>query len=206
VCAVLFAALPRSAHAQPPRSDRVYVSGALLGDIKRFSGDTTEPLLDGEALGGGLTIGTSLAPRWDLQVGVDVPRFSGTSRDRLVTLQKTTFTLQSVTRNQTLSVATLIRFRGVRRGRVQLGYLGGLSVVRLRRDVHTEAPDGTPGGLIPKPDSTVGYTAAPTVGIDAQIAVAEHVSLVPGLHATVFSLPDTSGLLLRPRLGLRWTF
>lgn len=206
-CALLLGAAPRSAHAQQPRGrERVYVGGSLLADIKRFSGDTTDPTLDGESMGGGVTIGTALASRWDLQLGVDVPRFSGTSHDRLVTLQKFAFTLQSVTRNQTLSVATLIRFHGGRHGRVQLGYLGGLSVVRLRRDVHTEAPDGTPAGLIPRPDFSVGYTAAPTLGIDAQIVIADHLSLVPGLQATVFSLPDTSGILLRPRLGLRWTF
>jgi hypothetical protein len=204
--AALLSGLPADANAQSRTTGRTYVSGSLLADIKRFSGDPTEPLLDGESVGGGVTIGTGLWPRWDLQVGVDIPRFSATSRDRSVTLQKSTFILQSVTENRGLSVATLVRFRGAKRGRVQLGYLGGLSLVRLRRDVHTVAPENTPAGLIPKPASTVDFSAAPTIGIDARVVMGDHLSLVPGVYATVFSLSDANGLLLRPRLSLRWSF
>lgn len=206
MCAGLLAAAPRTARAQSQTSDRVYVGGGVVADIKRFSGDLRDPLLDGRSIGGSVTIGTALAPRWDLQLGVDVPRFSATARDRSVTLNRRIFTLRSVTRNQALTVATLVRFRGGRRGRVQWGYLGGLSIVCLRRNVHTEAPDGTPAGLIPKPALSVGYSAAPTIGVDARIAMGNHLSLVPELHATLFSLPDTSGMLLRPGLGVRWTF
>jgi hypothetical protein len=204
--AALLMGLPRLATAQSRTTGRTYVSGSLLADIKRFSGDPTEPVLDGESVGGGVTIGTGLWPRWDLEVGVDIPRFSATSRDRSVTLQKATFPLESVTENRSVSVATLVRFRGARRGRVQLGYLGGVSLVRLRRDVHTEAPENTPAGLIPKPASTVDFSAAPTIGIDARITMGGHLSLIPGVHATVFSLSDANGLLLRPRLSLRWSF
>ena len=67
-------------------SGRVYVSASFLGDIKRFAGDPEEPVFDGESLGAGITVGTALAPRWDLQLGVDVPQFTTTSRERLVTL------------------------------------------------------------------------------------------------------------------------
>jgi hypothetical protein len=204
--AALLAGLPADANAQSRTTGRTYVSGSLLADIKRFSGDPTEPLLDGESVGGGVTIGTGLWARWDLQVGVDVPRVSATSRDRLVTLQKSTFTLQSVTENRSVSVATLVRFRGATRGRVQLGYLGGVSLVRLRRDVHTVAPGNTPAGLIPKPDASVDFSAAPTIGVDARIVMGDHLSLVPAVHATVFSVSDTNGLLLRPRLSVRWSF
>ena len=200
------AGLPPQAKAQAGTRERTYVSASLLGDIKRFSGDPAEPVLDGESMGAGLTIGTSVRPRWDLQVGVEIPRFSATSRDRSVTLQKSTFNLQSVTENRGVSVATLVRFRGLSHGRVQLGYLGGMSIVHLRRDTHTEAPESTPAGLIPKPASTVDFSAAPTVGIDARIALGDRLSLVPGLQATVFSLSDANGLLLRPRVALRWGF
>jgi hypothetical protein len=202
----LLAGLPHDAHAQSAATERTYVSASLLADIKRFSGDPTEPILDGESWGGGLAVGTALGPRWDLQVGIDLPRFSATSRDRSVTLQRTTFILQSVTENRGVSVATLLRFRAAARGRVQLGYLAGLSLVRLRRDFHTEAPDTTPAGLIPKPASTVDYSAAPTIGIDARIAIGDHFSFVPGVHATVFSVSDVNGLFVRPHVALRWTF
>jgi len=206
VAAFVMIAAPGVARAQQSPIERVYVSGALVTEIKRFSGDPGEAILDGESVGAGLTIGTALNSRWDLQFGIDVPSTSSTSRDRLVTLQKTTFTLQSVTSNQTLSVSTLARFRGARIGRVQLGYLGGISFVRLRKEAHTAAPDGTPGGLIPRPDTSIEYSAAPTVGLDARIPLTHHLSLIPGLHATVFKVSADSGALLRPRVGIRWGF
>jgi hypothetical protein len=202
----LLTGVPRLAMAQSRTTGRTYVSASLLADIKRFSGDPAQPVLDGESMGGAFTIGTGLWPRWDLQVGVDIPRISATSRDRSVTLQKSTFVLASVTENRGVSVATLVRFRGASRGRVQLGYLGGLSLVRLRRDVHTQADGGTPAGLIPRPESTVDFSAAPTIGIDARIMIGKHLSLVPAVHATAFSVSDANGLLLRPRLSVRWSF
>lgn len=210
--AVLLAALTavlaggRPAHAQGTAEGRAYVSGGVIGDIKRFSGDVAEPRFDGEALGGSLTIGTSVHPRWDLQLGIDVPRFTATSRDRPVTFQRTIITLQSVTENQTLSVAALARFHGATRGRFQLGYLAGLSVVRFRRNSRTDAPPGTPDALIPMSDESVGYAAGPTLGVDVRVEMSPHLSVVPALHATVFRLTDTSGVALRPRVAVRWTF
>ena len=79
-------------------------------------------------------------------------------------------------------------------------------MVRMRRDFHTDAPPGTPSSLVPKPASSVAYAAGPTLGIDARIDLVSHLSVVPALHATVFSASDTSGVLLRPRVSLRWTF
>lgn len=194
-----------AAHAQSA-GGRTYVGAGIIGDVKRFSGDVSERGLDGETAGGAVVIGTALHPRWDLQLGVDVPRFTDASRDRNVTFQRRIITLQSVTENQALSVATLARFHGVHRGRLQLGYLAGLSIVRLRRNFHTDAPPDTPPALVPKPLRTVAYAAGPTLGIDARIDLASHLSVVPALHATAFSVPDTSAVLLRPRVSLRWTF
>jgi hypothetical protein len=202
----VLAAAANPAQAQSAPAGRTYVSASVFADIKRFSGDPAEPLLDGDTVGGGLTIGTALAPRWDVQVGLDMPRFSATSRERSVTLGRTEFVLQSVTENRGASVTALLRFRAASRGRVQLGYLGGLTFVRLRRNVHTEAEEGTPAGIIPRPESTVDYDAAPTIGIDARIGLGRHLSLVPGVHATVVSVLEANGLMVRPRVAIRWEF
>ncbi|MGH9144630.1 MAG: hypothetical protein ACRD2I_26115 [Vicinamibacterales bacterium] len=196
----------RSVDAQPARGDGLYVSGAALGDLKRFSGDPDTNILDGEAFGGAITLGTSVSPRWDLEVGVEVPRFTTNLQPRVLTVRRSTITLQSRTRNQPLSVTTLVRFRGATRGRVQLGYLGGLSVLRLQRRFDTEAPADTPASLIASPHALVQYGTAPTLGVDARVALAGHLSLVPALHVTAFSLQDIGGVLVRPRIAIRWTF
>jgi len=204
VCAVLGTA--GAARAQSAIAESAYVTGGLFVDIKRFSGDPGEAVLDGSAAGGAVAVGTHIGSAWDLQLALDVPGFSRTERPRVITLQKDTFTLTSVTENQALSVATLLRYRAASRGRVRLGYLGGLSFIRLHRRFHTEAPPDTPAGLIPRPDERVHYSAAPTVGIDARIALSPQLAIVPGIYACVFRFGDESGLLVRPRIGVRWSF
>ena len=204
VAAVLLSS--RSVEAQVPIAERAYVTAGTYLGVKRFSGDPTEGILDGEAVGGAIALGTSIGSRWDLQVGLDLSGFSQTRRPRDVTFQRETITLTSVAENQVLSVATLLRFRSSAHGRLRLGYLGGLSFVRLHRRFHTDAPHGTPAGLIPKPNERVDYSAAPTVGIDARIALTTHLSVIPGVYASVFRFADESGLLVRPRVGIRWAF
>jgi len=201
----LLVAIAAPAAAQSA-TDRSYVSGGLFADIKRFSGDTDQAILDGESVGGSVTVGTAVHPRWDLQISLDIPRFTATSREHVVTLQRTTYTLESITENQALSVATLVRFHAAASRKVRIGYLAGLSILRLRREFHTEAPEDTPSGLIPRPSATIDYAAAPTVGIDAAVSLGDHLAAVAGVHATVFRLTDTSGLYIRPRIALRYAF
>ena len=193
-------ALAQSAH------DGVYVSVSAFVDIKRFSGDPATNVLDGQAFGGGIALGTSLAPRWDLELGVDVPAVTTDLHPRSVTLRRSIFTLQSRTRNRPSSVTALIRFRGAQRGRVQIGYFGGLSLLRLHRQFDTEAPAGTPAALIPRPHESVDYGTAPAIGVDARVDVNAHLSIVPALYLSAFSLQDVSGVLVRPRVAIRWTF
>jgi hypothetical protein len=204
--ATLLSIAPNAAEAQTTIAESAYVTGGTFVGVKRFSGDPTEGTLDGTVPGIAIAVGTSIGSRWDLQVGVDVTGFSQTRRARDITFLRDTITLTSVVENQVTSVATLLRFRSAPHGRVRLGYLGGLSFVRLHRRFHTDAPDDTPAGLIPRPDERVDYSAAPTVGLDARIAVTEHLSVIPGIHACVFRFADESGILVRPRVGVRWAF
>jgi len=205
-CAVLLFSTARSADAQPQPSEGVYVSASALVEVKRFSGDPTTNKLDGQAFGGAFALGTSLGTRWDLEVGVDTARVTADVQQRSVTVQRKTITLQSRTRNRAMSVATLIRLRTAPHGRVQVGYLGGLSFVRLQRQFDTLAPAGTAAALVPRPFETVDYGAAPTVGIDARVVIAAHLSVVPAIHVSAFDFHDTSGVLVRPRIGIRCTF
>jgi len=206
IAAVLLVACAETAQAQNRISESAYVTGSIFVDIKRFSGDPTEGILDGEATGGAIAIGTHIGSRWDLQVGLDIGGFSETARPRTITIGKDTYTVTSIAENKVSSVTTLLRFRSAPHGPVRLGYLGGLSFVRLHRKFHSEAPEGTPAGLIPRPNEQVDYAAAPTVGIDARIAINDHLSVIPGLNACVFRFGDESGVLVRPRVGVRWAF
>jgi hypothetical protein len=186
----------------------VYVGGGILADVKRFSGDPSVPTLDGQAVAGAAAAGTSLADRWDIEIGIEVPAFTSHLEAHPVVLNRsTTIALQDRVQNRAIAVPALLRFRGAAHRRVQLGYLVGLSIVRLQRDFDTLAPAGTPAALVPKAHETLGYGAAPVLGLDAQIAITDHLALVPAIHVSVLNVVgQVSGVLIRPQVGLRWMF
>jgi hypothetical protein len=183
-----------------------FVSASLFGDVKRFSGDPSDNVLDGAAAGVGVALGTGLTERWQLEVRLDAPRSTEVVRERSVPLRSSTISLQSFTRNRATTVATLLRFTPGTGGRLRLGYLAGLSFLRLWQEFETTASASVPSSLIPRPMQSVEYAAAPTVGVDARLALSSHLSIVPALDAAAFRTRDTSGILLRPRVAVRWTF
>ena len=205
-CAALLVGHARVADAQPPLSGAPYVSVSALGDFKDFSGDPSTDLLGGQGFGGVVTIGASLASRWDVEVGVDAPRFTEAIESSTVTVRRQLITLESRTKNRTLSVSALLRYRPVSRKRLQIGYLAGVSVLRLQRRFDTQGPDGTPDALIPRPQELVDYGPAPTLGVDVQFPVTLRLSMVAAIHATAFAFREVSGVLVRPRIGVRWQF
>jgi hypothetical protein len=121
-------------------------------------------------------------------------------------LRQSTITLQSRTRNRIVTVATLVRFQSAARGRTALGYLAGVSFLRLRRSYDTLAPAGTPDALTPRAVETTDYAAAPTLGADVRIRLVSNLSIVPAFHATVFRIPEYNALIMSPRIGVLWTF
>jgi len=195
-----------AAAAQSPPAEGPYVSVSAVADVKRFSGDPATNVLDGQAAGIAAAFGSSLGARWDLEVGFDAPRDSANSRPRVVTVRREVISLQSRTRNRALSVEALIRFRARRAGRVQIGYLCGLSFLRLHRHFDTLAPADTPESLVPRPTELLSYGMAPTVGVDAHLGVTDHLIVVPAVRVSAFNFDGVSGVLLRPRIGVGWVF
>jgi hypothetical protein len=145
-----------------------------------------------------------LGARWDAEVGVDASKFTEDVQTSSVTVRRALITLESRTRNSVLSFGALIRYRPSPHGRVQLGYLGGLSFLRLHRAFDTQGPEDTPASLIPRPQELIDYCASPTLGIDARIALVRRLSVIGAIHVSSFAVRDVSGVLLRPRIGVRW--
>jgi hypothetical protein len=203
-CAILLC-VARQASAQSQSGERLYVTVSGLVDVKRFSVDGGSSVLDGTT--GGLSVagGVRLAPRWDVELNLDLPASTTDSEFRGLAIGRTMVQLELKTRNRALTTAALVRFRGAQHGRLQLGYIAGLSIIRFERRFEVTAP-GVPASLIPRSRDAVDYRAAPTIGVDVELTLTRHLSIVPGFHASVFSLQETSALLLRPRGGVRWTF
>jgi hypothetical protein len=204
-CAVLLFGHARVVRAQPQGSG-AYVSVSALGDFKQFSGDPSTDLLSGHVFGGSVAIGSAIANRWDVELGIDVPRFTEATQSSTVTIRRQLITLDARTKNRALSMSALIRYRPVSGRRLQIGYLAGVSFLRLQRRFDTQAPEGTPDSLIPRPQELLDYGPAPTIGVDVRCAIAPRVSIVAAVHASAFALREVSGLMVRPRIGVRWQF
>lgn len=184
----------------------VTVSGGLIGEFKRFSGDPEANNLNGETTGGTLGVGLAVARQWDLALDLDLPRTTEVIRERTMMLRLARVSVQSVTRNRATTVAALVRFRPGAARRVRMGYVAGLSFVRLWEAFETRASPQVPVSLLPLRAESIHYTAAPTVGAEAQIELLPRLSVVPAFYATPFSAGEVSGVLLRPRISVRWTF
>jgi len=170
-----------SAHAQ------VFASGAAFGDIKRFSGDPSNSTLDGTAFGGGARVGMFVAPRWSVEVGIDIgamttktrslsiPRLTPPISADLAVLGLTSsfpigilapvFSFQSRYTNRLIATSVMLGFRPGTTGRVHPEFLGGLTFVHFARTFDTSGPTPLASGLVWTGATTslsqVSYIVAP---------------------------------------------
>jgi hypothetical protein len=227
-----------TAFAQP----RFYVGGTAIADIRRFDSIDLDPRIlasladissrDGTAAGGGVRVGTFLHPRWSLELAVDAGSTTTHSFqnpiERLPSRSSTLRLPELSTSSSFLTVSTVVGFHPEKMGRVRLGYLGGMALVRGTYE--TTFPDfsfipielpfvtslssipglasliqsvpGIPGSTLRRTDNSIGGV----IGLEAAIDLSDHFALVPGVRAVVFSNQGQSVFLTRPEVGVRWNF
>jgi hypothetical protein len=226
-----------AASAQPA----VYITGSAFADIKRFGstqqapyfGDDDEFSLDGTGAGGGLRIGTFLAPRWSLELSVDAgARTEGRLPNPYVYIlaifpPPPFADLELKAHTRFLAVNTIIGFHPAARGRVQLGYLVGFSFIRgtyLSDYVDFGAPvplftvrsilTSPITDLLPFPRPAVATlnqkqnTGGAILGFEAAVSLTDHIAVVPEIRALTFSTINRGPgvFLIRPGVGVRWNF
>lgn len=178
------------------------VSGSVFADVKRFSGDSTSLPLDGTAFGAGGRIGTTLAPHWIVELGVDAGRTTTTVRDEtsLPAIRR-----QARTRNQLMAVAAVVGFHPRTSGRLQPGYLGGVTLLHVIRKTDNLIGD------LPQPIGhrrTIDNVTAATIGFEMRVGLRRHLAVVPEVRALAFTLSGSgpSGFAIRPGVAMRWDF
>ena len=133
-----------------------------------------------------------------------------------------------------LSVATVVGFHPEKIGRVRLGYLGGFSFIRATHE--SELPDfiilsgselvwtsgtfgfsSTSAGsstpfIFPPPSLTtrtirrIDNSPGAVLGLEASIDVTSKLAVVPDVRALTFSSAGRTVFLIRPGVGVRWSF
>ncbi|HKY21179.1 MAG TPA: hypothetical protein VJM31_08175 [Vicinamibacterales bacterium] len=191
---------------------------ALGLDVDVASGNAT-------GAGAGIRIGTFLDPRWSLELAVDAgsttkkvfphpfgfsPRFALRVPD-----------VSASTRF--LSISTVVGFHPQKVGRLRLGYLGGFSLIRGTHE--SELPDfSILSGftftsitdqfveIFPRLPTTtttirrIDNSPGALLGLEAAIDVTNKLAAVPEIRVLAFSSGGRSLFLIRPGVGVRWSF
>jgi len=229
LCAFVCGLLTAPAWAQSP-----YVAGAIGAEIVRStsveSSGSTFGSGNGESWSGAIRMGTLVAPRFGVEleflrpgaiegdgggpfyIAADVERavVGDLVAHGLVPNAAIFPIISQQTRIRATTVSTLAFARQAVGARVDLVYLGGLGFSRVEHEIEFGIPRQllAAGGLILPPyrTRTTRYGVGPIVGAEARIGMTEHARLVAGvrLHALGQSLVD--GWLVRPSVGLAWTF
>jgi hypothetical protein len=191
--ALLFLALTGSASAQT----RIFVTGDVFADHKRFSGNSTESTLNVTRAGGGGGVGAQISDRWDVRGEVGV----GSTTTVMQPLLPTITAFQSRTRNRVTAYSGLVGFSPAATSAVRFTVLGGISFLHVKTDV-----DSIPAGLLVVPHTNIDNVASPTLGVEVPIMLGSHVAVVPALrvHAFVLRTDDTNGFAIRPGVAVRW--
>jgi hypothetical protein len=206
--------------ASSAAAQSAYVGGSVLADVVRLSGtsDAFNPG-SGEAIGGALRVGASLGSHWGVDLefsrSADIDgrpevniltgfTFNSTIPGSVVGGIPTIFPPPDIrTRQQLSTLATMLWWRHE--------VSGGVAFNRTAREFRFAFPAVTipvfPTGGVVRPSQvfeqeTVSYDAGVAVGLDAGIAMTDHLRLVPGVR--LLTVPD--GWVLRPAVGLQWLF
>jgi hypothetical protein len=214
--------------ASPAAGQGAYVGAALTGDIVRFDHSETRGVGDvrsgGEALGFALRVGTPLASIWGVEAEFVYPsEIERESSPDIFPLASPIATNVSIvgpvlgpviyppisysvrTSWRTTTFSTGIWARQNVSERVALVYSGGAAFNRTQNEFEfIYAPLPRLGVIVPPSTltETVRYSVRPFAGIGARIGMTEHLELVPAARL----LGLESGMLVRPSIGLGWTF
>lgn len=191
--ALLLLAVSESARAQ----SRIFVSGDVFADHKRFSGDSTESTLDVTGAGGGGGVGAQVSDRWDVRGEVELGSTTTITQELLPEVAA----FQSRTRNRITAYSALVGFSLTGASAVRFTVLSGVSFLHVKTEV-----DSIPAGLVIVQRTSIDNVASPTVGVEVPIRLGSNFAVVPALRVHAFELhtDGSSGFAIRPGVAVRW--
>jgi hypothetical protein len=213
----------------------VYVQGTFFGDIRQFGTAGFRAVLpednlsiDATGFGGSARVGTWIDERWTLEAGYDLANRTNVEFENPYILA--IFPPGVVPRDLSAStsftsVTTTIGFHQRLNRQWRFGYRAGFSFVRAT--YRSEFPfaialptlSGSSSAVVTLlqqsrlPFDTTGAelvqkqnTGALALGVEAAFTVRENLAIVPELRALTFSTLSRGTFLIRPGVGVRWSF
>jgi hypothetical protein len=199
------------------------------------SGGATYDSGSGEALAGAIRVGTFITPRFGVELehfrpgeietelggaiylaGLGSPSavsWSSIGEGRPVGgISDLSFPsiIGQTTRVRTSTTSALLTVRQPLGRRVGLVYLGGVGFSRVVRQIDY----GFGGFILPLAPSIqrsystrmTQYAAGPVVGAEVRAGMTEHAQVVAGLRMHTLGQSVVDGWMIRPSIGLSWTF
>jgi hypothetical protein len=213
----------------------VYVGGAVAAEAVRTSstksGGTTYDNGSGDALAGAIRVGTNISDRFGVELeffrpgaiehdgdlpyylpalDVPVPIDRGLTATAIPGLSPSLpFFVSQRTRLRATTTSALLFVRQPLGGRVELVYLGGVGFSRVVREIDYDtrsviiriAPT-----ILPAFTRATQYAAGPVVGAEVRAGMTEHAQIVAGLRVHTLGQSVVDGWMIRPSVGLAWTF
>lgn len=228
VTRLLLSFVSLAALAAPAAAQNHYVGASLAGDIARFTRTSSlqEILVvddespDGEALGLGLSGGTTLGERWGIDLEFVWPaRIEHTIRRRFpvtlpapiplpgpipIPIPSLDFEIAASQRHTTLTASVWVRQEVS--DRLALAYLAGVTFSRMEfeQSLNFGILQSLP---VPMPRiDVVEHGVGPAIGVEGRVKLGDHVAIVPSMRLHAVKLAGDSGWLMRPAIGARWLF
>jgi hypothetical protein len=219
--------------AAPAFAQSTYVAGTIGAEIARTTSVKTEGSTfdggSGEAFAWSIRVGTLIAPRFGVELefwrpgaidaGADGPIYAAGVQDGVVRGLRAEGIIGDGSLLPIISQRTEVRAtttsalafaRQSLGSRVDLVYLGGVGFSRVVHDIEFGVPRGlaAPGRPIgvSYSTSTTQYGVGPVVGAEARIGMTDHARLIAGLRLHGLGQGLFDGWLMRPSVGLAWTF
>lgn len=183
-----------------------FVQGSYGTELRRFSAELGEEVLDGRAdsLAGGAA--AFVTPRVSAGVELDLGGTSSASRTVRVTLGGTPTEVTTTYTLRRRSVAALVGIHTAADRPVRLGVYAGLGFHAIRREVVSDAPPIVVTDP-PGPSVFLERSASPVAGADLAIRLAPGVAVVASVRAQALRLAgDLQGFSVRPGGALRLQF
>lgn len=219
----------------PAAAQSTYVGASLVGDIARFSGldyddDDVARILgngseNGEALGFNVKIGRAITNRWGVEF--EYAR-SGEFEGRLPQILPAGMIergLPSIRIDPTLpsfpyvefdvdserqhtSMTALAFVRQDIGDRIELSFLGGVAFNRIETQINYDV-DIRRLAIYPPIFNDVEsteYHVGPALGLEAAFKVGDAAAVTGGVRLHGVTVTGVGGWLIRPNVGMRWSF
>jgi hypothetical protein len=227
-CLVIMALL---ALVPPAAAQSTYVGASLVGDVARFSGIDYDdddiarifgnPSENGEALGFNIKIGRAITNRWGLEfeyarsgefdasVFSVLPagiRWTSGSVPIETIIPGLDFEVESERHHMNFSALAFVR-QDVGE-RLELSFLGGVAFNRVETEYDYDI-DMRRLAIYPpfiNDGESVEYSVGPAVGAEAAFKFGDSVAITGGVRLHGVTVTGSSGWMIRPNVGMRWSF